>query len=92
MTSLFSITFAVSLFVIPVIYNHLQYPYKNFDKFQCRSHHFIKIGIISAGITLYLGLELGLDLGLKIGFSSLNTDYIAFIVAIIPFIFYLYSI
>jgi hypothetical protein len=91
MVALFSITFAVSLFAMPVIYHHLQYPYRNFEKFQYRSHRFIKTGILPAGITLYLGLELGLDLGLKIGFKSLNTDYIAFILATIPFIF-IYSV
>ena len=91
MIALFSITFAVSLFAMPVIYHHLQYPYRNFEKFQYRSHRFIKAGIIPASITLYLGLELGLDLGLRIGFKSLNTDYIAFILATIPFIF-VYSV
>ena len=91
MIALFSITFAVSLFAMPVIYHHLQYPYRSFEKFQYRSHRFIKAGIIPASITLYLGLELGLDLGLRIGFKSLNTDYIAFLLATIPFIF-VYSV
>ena len=54
--SLFSITIAASLFVMPVIYHHLQYPYKDLDKFKIRSHRFIVFGLIPAGITLFLGL------------------------------------
>lgn len=87
MIALFCITFAISLFVMPVVYHHLQYPYTDLEKFRVRSHRFIIRGIIPAGITLYLGLVLGLDLGLKLGFPSLNTDYIAFLFASIPFIF-----
>lgn len=87
MIALFSITFAVSLFAMPVVYHHLQYPYADLEKFKLRSHKFIRFGIIPAAFTLYLGLDLGLDLGLKLGFPSINTDYLAFILAAIPFIF-----
>ena len=41
MISLYSISFAVSFFVIPIIYHHVQYPYKDIDKFKIRSHQFI---------------------------------------------------
>lgn len=85
--ALFSITFAISLFVMPVIYHHFQYPYRGLAKFRERSHKFIMYGIIPAAFTLYLGLVLGLDLGLKLGFPLLDTDFIAFLLAIIPFIF-----
>jgi hypothetical protein len=85
--ALFSITFAISLFVMPVIYHHFQYPYTNIVKFRERSHRFIVYGIIPAAITLYLGLVLGLDLGLKLGIPWLNTNYLSFLLAIIPFIF-----
>jgi hypothetical protein len=77
----------VSLFAMPVVYHHLQYPYRDLEKFKLRSHRFIKFGIVPAAITLYLGLDLGLKLGLKLGFPSLNNDYISFIFAAIPFIF-----
>lgn len=87
MIALFCITFAISLFVMPVVYHHLQYPYTDLEKYRERSHRFIIQGIISATITLYLGLVLGLDLGLKLGFPSMNTDYVAFLFAAIPFIF-----
>jgi hypothetical protein len=85
--ALFSITFAISLFVMPVIYHHFQYPYTNLVKFRERSHRFMVYGIVPAAITLYLGLFLGLDLGLKLGIPWLNTNYLSFLLAMIPFIF-----
>lgn len=85
--ALFSITFAISLFVMPVIYHHFQYPYTNLGKFRERSHRFIVYGIVPAAITLYLGLVIGLDLGLKLGIPGLNTRYLSFMLAMIPFIF-----
>ena len=36
MISLYSITFAVSFFVMPVVYHHIQYPYRDIDKFKIR--------------------------------------------------------
>ena len=55
MISLYSITFAISFFVMPIIYHHLQYPYKDLDKFKIRAHQFIKFGMIQGAITMYLG-------------------------------------
>jgi ABC-type uncharacterized transport system permease subunit len=59
--ALFSITVAISLFIMPVIYHHVQYPYKSLEKFKIRSHRFLLFGIVPSMITLYLGLELALD-------------------------------
>ena len=59
--ALYSITIAVSLFVMPVIYHHLQYPSKNLEKYKERSHKFIIFGLIPAGVTLYLALEIALS-------------------------------
>jgi len=56
--ALFSVTFAASIFIMPVIYHHLEYPYGDLEKFKSRSHRFIMFGLIPAGITLYLGLVL----------------------------------
>jgi hypothetical protein len=86
MIALFSITLAVSFFAMAVVYHRLQYPYTDLEKFKLRSHKFVKFGIVPAAFTLYLGLYLGLDLGLKLGFPSINTDYLAFVLAAIPFI------
>jgi hypothetical protein len=60
LVALFSITVAISLFVMPVIYHHVQYPYRDVEKFKNRSHRFIMFGLIPAGITLYLGLAIAL--------------------------------
>lgn len=76
--ALYSTTVAASLFVMPVVYHHLQYPYGNFDKFKSRSHTFILLGLIPAGITLYLGLELAIH--------SLLGSIESFILASLPFI------
>jgi hypothetical protein len=76
--ALFSITVAVSLFVMPVIYHHLQYPYTDIEKFKIRSHRFIIFGLIPAGITLYLGLEIAL--------SSVMAPGYAFALAAVPFV------
>jgi hypothetical protein len=78
LVALFSITISASLFAMPVIYHHLQYPYTNLEKFKARSHRFIIFGLIHAGITLYLGIEIALA-------SILNT-ILAFALAAIPFI------
>ena len=78
LVALYSITIAASLFAMPVIYHHLQYPYKNLEKFKVRSHRFIILGLIHSGITLYLGIEIALG-------SVLNT-ITAFVLAAIPFI------
>src|SRR5213593_5233794 len=76
--ALYSITVAASLFVMPVVYHHLQYPYGSLHKFKSRSHRFIILGLIPAGITLYLGLELALHS--LLGFIE------SFILASLPFI------
>lgn len=76
--ALFSITVAVSLFVMPVIYHHLQYPYTDIEKFKIRSHRFIMFGLIPAGLTLYLGLEIALSSVMDLGY--------AFALAAVPFV------
>ena len=76
--ALYSTTVAASLFVMPVIYHHLQYPYGSLDKFKSRSHRFIISGLIPAGLTLYLGLQLAIHS--LLGFIE------SFILASLPFI------
>lgn len=75
--SLFSITIAVSLFVMPVIYHHLQFPYTDIDRFKRRAHRFIIFGLVPTAFTLYLGLVLA--------FSPL-IDNLAYFIAGLPFI------
>jgi hypothetical protein len=74
-----SITVAISLFAMPVLYHHLQYPYKgDLNRIEARAHKFLMFGFLPAGLTLYLSLELAL--------SSL-ADELAFAIAVIPFVF-----
>jgi len=76
--ALFSITISVSLFIMPVIYHHLEYPYIDFEKFKKRSHRFTLFGLIPAMITLFLGLELAMR-------SLVENHIIAFLFGAIPF-------
>jgi hypothetical protein len=85
MIALYSISFAVSLFVMPIVYHHLQYPYKDIEKFKIRSHRFIKFGLIPGAITLYLGLLLGLKFSIHIGVEPQYENF-AYVLAIVPFI------
>ena len=78
LVALYSITIAISLFVMPVIYHHVQYPYRDLEKFKDRSHRFMMFGLIPAGATLYLALEIALSFTVGRG--------IAFGLAAIPFL------
>ena len=76
--ALFSVTIAISLFVMPVIYHHVEFPYTDVDKFKKRAHRFILFGFIPTGVTLYLGMTLA--------FSPLIYN-LAYFVAVLPFAF-----
>ncbi len=86
MISLYSITFAISFFVMPIIYHHVQYPYRDLDKFKIRSHQFIKFGMIPGAITMYAGLLLGLKFSLHNGIAPIY-EHFSYIRAIVPFVF-----
>jgi hypothetical protein len=49
------------VFILPVIYHHLQFPYRNFEKFQTRSHNWLLIGLPMLGAGFYLGLVLSIS-------------------------------
>lgn len=84
--ALFTSTCSICLFVMPVVYHNIQYPYSNLEKFKKRSHNFVTFGLVPAGITLYLGLLLGLKLGIKLGMPSASyIDYLSVFLAFIPF-------
>jgi hypothetical protein len=85
MMSLYSISFAVSFFVMPIIYHHIQYPYRDLEKFKIRSHQFIKFGMIPGAITMYLGLLLGLKFSLHTGIGP-TYEYFSYILAIGPLV------
>ena len=76
--TLYAITIAACLFVMPIIYHHIQYPYHDFEKFRKRSHRFILYGLIPVGITLIITLGIS---------SSLLINKSIFIpLSLIPFI------
>jgi hypothetical protein len=77
--ALFSITISAVLFIMPVIYHHLEYPYLDFDKFKERSHRFTLFGLIPAMITLFLGLQLATR-------SLVDNITVSFALGTIPFI------
>ena len=71
---------------MPVVYHHVQYPYRDIDKFKIRSHQFIKFGMIPGAITMYLGLDLlGLKFGLHTGILR-SYEHFSYILAIVPFV------
>ena len=84
LVALFNIVVAMCMFVIPVIYHHIEFPYRDVTKFIKRSHRFILFGFLPTGMSLYLGMVLA--------FSQIINDY-AFLVAILPFglVFVLYQ-
>ena len=81
--ALFSITIAVSLFIMPVIYHHIEFPYADVDKFKKRAHRFILFGFIPTAVTLYLGMALA--------FSPLIYNLTYFVAALpFAFVYFLY--
>jgi hypothetical protein len=79
LVALFSITISISLFIMPVIYHHLEYPYMDFKKFSERSHRFTLFGLIPAMVTLFLGLELAMT-------SLVQNHLVALFLGMIPFV------
>ena len=51
---------ATLVFVLPVAYHHIQFPYQDFDKFTERTHGWIVLGLPMLGASLYLSLSLAI--------------------------------
>ena len=51
---------ATLVFVLPVAYHHLQFPYQDFEKFTERSHGWTVFGLPLLGGSLYLSLSLAI--------------------------------
>jgi hypothetical protein len=86
MLALFTSTCSICIFVMPVVYHNIEYPYSDLEKFKKRSHNFVLYGLVPGAITLYLGLLLGLRLGVKLGAPSASgIDYLSIILAFVPF-------
>lgn len=77
--ALFSITISAVLFIMPIIYHHLEYPYLDVEKFKQRSHRFTLFGIIPAMVTLFVGLQLATR-------SLVENVTAAVLLSLIPFV------
>lgn len=51
---------ATLIFVLPVAYHHIQYPYQNFEKFTERTHGWTMLGLPLLGSSMYLSLSLAI--------------------------------
>lgn len=51
---------ATMVFILPVAYHHVQFPYEKFDKFVARSHLWIRAGLPLLASGLYLSLCLAI--------------------------------
>ena len=49
------------IFVLPVAYHHLQFPYRDFAKFQRRAHTWIQFGLPPLSVGFYLTLVLSIS-------------------------------
>ena len=56
--ALTSVASATTVFILPVAYHRLRFPYADWEKFQIRSHAFITAGFPLLGVGLYLSLTL----------------------------------
>jgi fumarate reductase subunit D len=51
---------ATLIFVLPVAYHHVQFPYRDFAKFQRRTHNWVVYGLPLLGVSFYLTLVLSI--------------------------------
>lgn len=51
---------ATLVFIMPVAYHHVQFPYRNFAKFQARSHRWVLLGLPLLAAGFYLSLTLAI--------------------------------
>jgi hypothetical protein len=51
---------ATMVFVLPVAYHHIEFPYEDFDRFVSRTHRWVTAGLPLLGTGLYLSLCLAI--------------------------------
>jgi hypothetical protein len=76
---------ATLVFVLPVAYHHLQFPYHDFEKFTERTHGWTMFGIPLLGGSLYLSLSLAIwslfnEFALAVAAVPLVLTFIIFLV------------
>ena len=75
---------ATTVFVLPVAYHHLQFPYNDFEKFQARTHRWMAFGLPMLSGGMYVSLSLGIwslfeELSLLVAAIPLLATYVAFV-------------
>ena len=53
-TAMLTSVVSIGVYAMPVIYHHLQFPYKDKQKFILRTHHFLFAGFLPFALTLLL--------------------------------------
>lgn len=58
--ALISVSSATLVFILPVAYHRMEFPYQNWEKFQRRSHYFIAVGVPIFIIGIYLSMTVAI--------------------------------
>ncbi len=85
LAALFCSLIALMLFSMPVIYHHLEFPYRNQEKFILRSHNFLSWGLAFFVLTMFLGLTLAF-------YRTLGWNAVFFAVATFLFLAVIYRL
>jgi hypothetical protein len=84
-TAIVLVATATLVFILPAAYHHIQFPYRDFEKFQERTHGWTLIGLPLLGLGFYLSLSLAIwslldEWALFVGALPLAATYVAFLV------------
>lgn len=58
--ALICVSSATLVFILPVAYHRLEFPYRNWEKFQRRSHYFISVGVPIFIVGIYLSMTVAI--------------------------------
>jgi hypothetical protein len=58
--AMITVSSATMVFILPVAYHHIEFPYENFDRFVSRTHRWVLTGLPLLGAGLYLSLCLAI--------------------------------
>lgn len=60
LTALICVSSSTLIFILPVAYHRLEFPYENWNKFQRRSHYFITVGVPIFVAGVYLSMTVAI--------------------------------
>ncbi|MFA5382906.1 MAG: DUF6328 family protein [Candidatus Micrarchaeia archaeon] len=52
---------SLGIFIMPIIYHHLEFPYKNIEKFIKRFHRFTMLGFVPFVLTFFFAIYLAFE-------------------------------